>query len=267
MLEIICRKDTFYLTNGDSSATLNFCFQAIIDPKTNRTSYYEVFSLFRENSGETYGNEDFLDNLDDQFIKRLATLQLSYIRRKGLPAPPSINVTLSCLADQDFVHTLLNYASLLFAIEITEVDADVDGTTLKKNISMLKKAGIELWLDDYTPTCTRANSTLGSIAWDRIKVSKKLGQEYNEDPHMLHDLLFVLYPFATQTVIFEGIDCKEQANMVNKLNALVQGFYYHSPQSWTNIQKQAQGLTDVSVPYPQNYTSDFTAREDTKRVA
>ncbi|CAE6899159.1 Putative diguanylate phosphodiesterase [Vibrio sp. B1REV9] len=221
--------DAYYISNGKSYIKTEFHFQKIIDIRSHSTIYYEVLSLLTHQSGETFENSDFFDSVDGQFIKKLSLIQLKYARRKKLPHPPTINLTLSCLEDSDFITEILSFSDLKYALEINDIDVNIDNPLLRKNLYMLKSAGIKLWLDNYSLDNVKANTTLGEIEWDRIKIEISTIKEFGNTPNMLSSLLFVLAPFVVEGIVVEGIETEQESESISNFSAFGQGYYYHFP--------------------------------------
>lgn len=259
--------DAYYISDGTSYLRTEFLFHKIIDLRTRSTIYYEVLSQLTSQSGEDYENTDFFSKVGQEFIKKLSLTQLKYVRRKKLPHPPTINLTLSCLEDRDFIKELLRFADLKFALEITDVDVEIDNLGLKKRLNALRAAGIKLWLDDYRLDNKKVNATLGEIAWDRIKVDISAVPEYRTAPEMLSSLLFVLSPFITESVVFEGIETEQEAAAISHFKASGQGYYYQFPKKWASIGQEQQSERNESIFNTPTRVTENIESNHSKRVA
>ena len=246
-LKVTYSQNTYYIECGSSFAKLEFYVQKIIDLRTQKEAYVEVLTRVLNQSGEELENEEFFDSVDDEFIKTLCILQLKYVRRKKLTIKPTINIALSLLCDEEFVRTLLEFSAMEYAIEVTPEDAGIDTQKAIEHIKQLKRSGIKVWLDDYDPENQLMNATFGEIAWDRIKIESRVVQSYSSQPDMLSSFLFVLAPFVTQGVVFDGIENQSLVNAIASLNVLAQGHFYGGPQSLKSFQCSTQGAVDVPV--------------------
>ncbi|WP_322802901.1 EAL domain-containing protein [Vibrio alfacsensis] len=266
-LNFIYSSDAYYISDGTSHCRAEFLFHKIVDLRSHLTIYYEVLSQLTYQSGEDYDNTDFFANVDNQFIKKLSLTQLKYVRRKTLPHPPSINLTLSCLEDGVFIKELLRFADLKFALEITDVDIEIDNLRLKKHLNALRAAGIKLWLDDYRLDNKKVNATLGEIAWDRIKIDISAVPEYRTAPEMLSSLLFVLSPFVTESIVFEGIETEQEATAISHFKASGQGYYYQFPKKWASIGQEQKSERNESVFSTTTRVTENIESNHSKRVA
>lgn len=247
VLKVTYSQNTYCIEYGSSFVRLEFYFQQIIDLRTQKEVYVEVLTRLLNQSGEELGNEEFFDSVGSDFIKTLSILQLKYVRRKKLAIKPTINITLSCLGDEDFVQTLHEFSALEYAIEVTPEEESVDTQKVIENIKQLKRSGIKVWLDDYDPENKFMNATLGEIAWDRIKVESRIVQSYSSQPEVLSSFLFVLAPFVTQGIVFDGIENQRLMGAIASLNVLAQGDYYGRPQNWKSVQYSTQGAVNEPV--------------------
>lgn len=265
-LTITYSRGTYYIERGEDFLQLEFFFQRILDLQNSRASYCEVFTRMLYQSGEDFQYEDFFDGVSNEFIKTIALLQLKFVRRKKLAIQPAINITLSCLEDDDFVVKLLDFKRLRFILEVTVEERDLDSFKLAKNIKQLKNAGIKIWLDDYQPEDKSSSATLGEIVWDRIKVERSVVQKLSLKKDVLSSFLFVLAPFTTQGLVLDGIDSRLTAGSILSLNVLAQGSYYSELQNWKSLQKSKLGVVNEPVQ-DASHTFISNINEHSQRVA
>ncbi|EHZ2493614.1 EAL domain-containing protein, partial [Vibrio vulnificus] len=130
-------EDVFLVRNRNESIYIEFVLQAIYNPSSKEIKYYEILSRIISSSGENYNNEDFFENIDDTFLKMIAICQLKEAKRLSINKPISINLTLSCLLDTDFINELIDRKNIGLAIEINDINSNFDCDLLFENIKKL----------------------------------------------------------------------------------------------------------------------------------
>lgn len=217
---------------------LEFLFQPIIELKNKEVKYLEVLSRVLNDSGEIYQSETFFPDMDDDFIKIVALAQIKFCGANKINTPVTINLTLSCLKDTAFLCNIVGIKDVVFNIEVTELNTDVNCRQLQANIRFLKRYGIELLLDDYYHKNNEANLSLGFIDWDYIKIDKLFLYHNYEDSKSLTYLLSVISPYSKKGLILEGVETACQHDIVKKLNTLVQGYFYSYPMNLKQLSKK-----------------------------
>ncbi|HAS6025777.1 TPA: EAL domain-containing protein [Vibrio vulnificus] len=226
-------EDTFLIRNRNESIYIEFVLQAIYNPSSKEIKYYEILSRIISSSGENYNNEDFFENIDDTFLKMIAICQLKEAKRLSINKPISINLTLSCLLDTDFINELIDRKNIGLAIEINDINSNFDCDLLFENIKKLQRSNIEIWLDDYHENHKLANLSLGTINWDKIKIDKSFLHYNDYDIEAIRSLCFVLRPFTRTGFIFEGVETYYQERLVRLSGSLSQGYFHSYPEKWS----------------------------------
>ncbi len=237
MLKLELNNNEITIYDSDAFIQLEFLFQPIVDLKTKKIKHLEILSKVLSESGETYNNEEFFSNADDEFIKLVSLHQLKYCSIKKIRVPVTINLTLSCLEDRSFLRKITELKEVNFGIEITEINCDLRSLRLNNNFKFLKRHNINLFLDDYFHKNDAANLTLGFIDWDYIKIDKSFLYYNFDDVRSLDHLMSVISPYANKYLILEGVETALQHEALRNFDVLVQGFYYSPPQSWDEINK------------------------------
>lgn len=115
----------------NSFVKLEFLFQPIIELKCKKIKYLEVLSRVLNDSGEIYQSETFFSDMDDEFIKIVALAQIKFCEANEINIPVTINLTLSCLKDKAFLYEIVDVKDVIFNIEITELNTDVNCSQLQ----------------------------------------------------------------------------------------------------------------------------------------
>lgn len=221
-----------------SFVKLEFLFQPIIDLKQRQVRHLEILSKVLSDSGEIFYNETFFSEIDQEFIKMVALAQIKFCSDLKVHIPITLNITLSCLKDSFFLQSLLNECDVNFDLEITDIDCDVNCGRLQSSIRLLKRSGVGLLLDDYYHKNNAANSSLGFIDWDYIKVDKSFLHHNFDDINTINYLLRVISPYAKNGIILEGVETSYQHDIVKNLDVMVQGYLYSPPVSWTQLKRE-----------------------------
>ncbi|MCZ4307459.1 EAL domain-containing protein [Vibrio atlanticus] len=238
MYNLSYNDDGITVRSKNSFVKLEFLFQPIIELKRKKIKYLEVLSRVLNDSGEIYQSETFFSDMDDEFIKIVALAQIKFCEANEINIPVTINLTLSCLKDKAFLYKIVDVKDVIFNIEITELNTDVNCSQLQANMRFLKQYGIGFLLDDYYHKKNGANLSLGFIDWDYIKIDKLFLYHNYEDSKSLTYLLSVISPYSKKGLILEGVETACQHDIVKDLNTLVQGYFYSYPMSWGKISKK-----------------------------
>ena len=152
-------------------------------------------------------------------------------------------ITLSCnfsrlhIDDEQFVPRLRAIADecelphSLIEIEITETVALENTDALQTQFAALKKAGFQIAIDDFGS----GYSSLGlltAIPCDIIKLDRSFLQRnlLTETDRLLLSTIINLCAKTGKRVICEGVETKEQLELLRELHCTtVQGYYYSKP--------------------------------------
>ena len=221
-------------------AAFEFCLQPIFRPKNKSVYAFELLSKVHFHSGEYYANDDFFDSIDDNFMKELLILQMSYAAEHLVESDIKLtfNIPVSCLYDGEFIKRLINNRRGNYVIEVGDIASYIPSKDLINNLKSLKLSGIEVWLDEYDVSQKENNQCLDIFPWDGIKVDKNflyfIGDEVKLSP------LVGILKLYTSKVIVEGVETNFQRNFVILNNTLAQGYFYSYPVDFAQANRMIQ---------------------------
>ena len=116
-------------------------------------------------------------------------------------------------------------------LEVTERSVIDSGDMALRAMSDLRESGLEFMLDDFGTGYSNLASVL-NLPFESIKLDRSLVQDLPEDDKAAEFLrmLIPLFHKLDHTVVVEGVETAEQADMVLGFRAdKIQGFYYARP--------------------------------------
>ena len=129
-----------------------------------------------------------------------------------------------------------------FIVEITEQDLTLGEQSVIEQLALIRSNGYRLWLDDFGSGYSAIN-VFSHFEFDLIKYDMELLKHLDEHDGMnrliLEELVSLARKLGIHTLI-EGLETDEHLAFVKDIGCeLVQGFYYHKPESLETI------LTDI----------------------
>ena len=180
----------------------------------------------------------------DLRIFECALKDLSDSIKKGRRVVPvSSNFSLYEFFSHSFLDTIINLIEQyqvpprLVEIEITETTSQVNQFLSVSVIKKLKEYGIRVLMDDYGVGYSQI-STLNSIPFDAIKIDKSFADLMLDDEKTRSIVKFLIELGHTNNleVIIEGVEKKEQVDMLKKMHIdTIQGFYYSKALSFKDF--------------------------------
>ena len=151
----------------------------------------------------------------------------------------SINVNLSVLQclKKDFAEKIkelvksYNLSEELVNFEITESVEPDDYEILSKVMGDLKKAGFHFSMDDYGTGYSNMQSSF-SLDFDIVKIDKSIlwAAEKNEFGRIVLENSINMIRKMDRKIVVEGVETKEQIEMLKKLKVeYLQGYYFSKP--------------------------------------
>ncbi|MDI6452736.1 putative bifunctional diguanylate cyclase/phosphodiesterase [Peloplasma aerotolerans] len=149
----------------------------------------------------------------------------------------SINLSAMMLMNDKFITNLIKWIEehqmdcRKFNIEITETAIIDDIQKSIHVLNQLKRLGFTIALDDFG-TGYSSLTYLQKLPIDTIKIDRSFISNIKEDTEEFYVLKYMidLAHHLNLTVVAEGIETLEQANMVKKYNVdFAQGYYYCKP--------------------------------------
>lgn len=193
------------------------------------------------NKAESLGLISTLDN----YIFEKALEELSEALKRGRRVLPiSVNFSLYEFYSEKFldnVVALLQKYSVppsLIEIEITESTSQVNQFLSISVIKKLKDIGIRVLMDDFGVRYSGIEN-LRNIPFDAIKIDKSFTDLIltDEKTRSIVKLLADIGHINDIEVIIEGVETKEQVDMLRKMRVdTIQGFYYARPMSGSDYE-------------------------------
>ncbi len=220
-------------------------YQPIVEPISGKIVACEALIRWQKNYNELIYPGEFLSiaeetNLMEQltdFVLNQACKDASdWNKNFNLEIAVSVNISPKQFANKYFVEKIKNIISShklnpkLLHIEITE-------NTLMENIRVnidkmkeLKEIGVKLSIDDFG-TGYSSLSYLKQFSIDYLKIDKSFIQEIpNEKDIAIVKSIISLAHSMNLKIIAEGIENKEQVEILSNLNCdYLQGYYYSKP--------------------------------------
>lgn len=174
----------------------------------------------------------------DGFVWQKAAEQIAQWKEKfNFDLPVSVNVSRSDLFDLTLTDRLkglisknnLDYSDL--KLEITESAYTQDAGKIIALINQLKEIGFEIEMDDFGSGYSSLNM-LSSMPVDVLKMDMKFIRniEVNETDRRLVSLILDIAKHLKLTVVAEGVETREQLDILKKAGChLVQGYYFSPP--------------------------------------
>lgn len=232
MLESIERNELFVM------------YQPKIDIINNKISGVEALVRWKRNGNDMIGPNIFIPIAEEigfitkisQFVFDSVTTQIKIWKDKGMDITCSINTSV-----HDFINN--NYASWVrdtiaskniyrsdIEIEITERAIAYNDKSLIDKMVYLKETGYQISIDDFG-TGYNSLKSISEIPFDKLKIDKYFIDRINkvEISEMVKHFIEYAHTFDKK-VIAEGVETKEQLNILRNLKCdEVQGYYYSKP--------------------------------------
>ncbi|KAE9634901.1 MAG: c-di-GMP phosphodiesterase [Epulopiscium sp.] len=232
MLESIQRNELFLV------------YQPKIDIQTNKISGVEALVRWKRNGNEFIGPNVFIPiaeeigfiNKISKFVFDHVTTQMEIWKSKGMNLKCAVNASVNELTDDGFtawvkeVVASKNIDHSDLEIEITERDIAYDDNRLIKKMNFIKEKGYNISIDDFG-TGYNSLMSVSEIPFDKLKIDKYFIERIHKFEIVELIKHFIEYAHSMgKTVIAEGVETKEQLNILKDLKCdEVQGYYYSKP--------------------------------------
>lgn len=193
----------------------------------------------------------FVTKLDFYMFKEVCKLQKSWLSQGYEPKIVSVNMSRLHLRNDDFVQTLSNYCKeyeidpKYFEIEITESAAYENIDILMDIFRQIKAAGFHVSIDDFGTGYSSLNM-LKDLPVDVLKIDRSFLTENADEKENASKIIGCVVSLASSlniSTICEGIETKEQANLLEKLGCdMAQGFYFARPMPVTEYEKKVYNI-------------------------
>lgn len=179
-----------------------------------------------------------IKELDQLLFEDICKNIRSWINQNKKVVPISINLSRAYIDKSNFINILEEYIKIykipknLIQLEITESSLIENEEKLKQNISLLRKKGFKILLDDFGVGYSSIK-TISDVQFDTLKIDKSFIDEIGSKKweniikytvNLAHNL--------GMDVIAEGIETKEQYLFLLNCNCnMFQGYYFNKPLS------------------------------------
>jgi len=188
----------------------------------------------------------------DLWVFKTVLAQIPELKRAlGEQAKVSINISSAQLNTHDFIEQFLDELNntdvdvSCIILEITETFSTKVTELVRSNLSLLKEIGFKLALDDFGSGYT---SILQLIDYpiDIIKIDKSMIDRIEDKGNVIVSSLTTVCQANGYSVTAEGVERKEQADILKKIGVnTIQGYYYCKPMSLDALyEKYARSLPD-----------------------
>ena len=184
-------------------------------------------------------NAGLISTLDNYIFEKAVSDLSEALKRGRRVLPISINFSLYEFYSQHFLDNVVNLLQqyhvppTLIEIEITETTSQANQFLSVSVIKKLKDIGIRVLMDDFGVGYSGIEN-LRNIPFDAIKIDKSFTDLMltDEKTKSIVKMLTDLGHLNDIEVIIEGVDNKEQVDILKKLKVdTIQGFYYAKPMS------------------------------------
>ena len=159
------------------------------------------------------------------------------IKRGRRVLPVSVNFSLYEFFSKNFLNHIINTLQKyqvppsLLEIEITETTSQVNKFLSLSVIKKLKDFGVRILMDDFGIGFSQIEN-LRQIPFDAVKIDKSFTDKivHDEKSRTIVKFLIELIHSNDMEAIIEGVETKEQVDLLRKMKAdTIQGFYYSRP--------------------------------------
>jgi len=175
----------------------------------------------------------------DDFVMTAVCQQIGQWRKQhpDIRFSVGINVSARHWGDRKLADKVINLIKLnefpgdFLKLEMTESALVGDIESVRSNFELLQSSGVKIALDDFG-TGYASLSYLLDFPFDVLKVDRVfiIDIESDEQKQKLLPAILQISQSLNMETIIEGVETKEQADIVNQCNGdLIQGFYFYKP--------------------------------------
>ncbi len=160
------------------------------------------------------------------------------LKKAGYPIiPVSVNlsrVDFDTMKPFDFMEEIIYRYQVprqFFHIEVTESALTRDTGVLKNELFRFKKAGYQLWLDDFGSGYSTLN-VLKEFPFDLLKIDMAFLRNFNEESRKIIRSIILMAKNLSIHTLAEGAETKEQVDFLKESGCEdIQGYFYGKPMS------------------------------------
>ncbi|WP_444224276.1 EAL domain-containing protein [Dialister succinatiphilus] len=178
------------------------------------------------------------------------------LKKAGHPVVPvSVNlsrVDFDTMRPFDFMEEIIYRYQVprqFFHIEVTESALTRDTGVLKKELFRFKKAGYQLWLDDFGSGYSTLN-VLKEFPFDLLKIDMAFLRNFNEESRKIIRSIILMAKNLSIHTLAEGAETKEQVDFLRESGCEdIQGYFYGKPMSTEDFEKKlGEGVYTAEGP-------------------
>jgi diguanylate cyclase (GGDEF)-like protein len=231
-------------------------FQPLFSPYDGRLLGSEALLRWISPNNEVLGPERVIDGLTQTgnieyvsaWVLDKGIKQCQIWIESGAPSDfqMHINITADDLMRSNFANEVMGYINKYgldpsnLMLEITESSLMKNISICRKNVTSLRAQGVRFSLDDFGSGYSSL-SYLKELPVDEVKIDRAFIENVQKDKfnHSFVSTIVMLVHSIHTKVCIEGVESKEQAEAVRKLNPdLFQGFYFGRPVPPDDFEKQ-----------------------------
>lgn len=184
-------------------------------------------------------------HLLDRYVIESTARIYHRLKKAGYPIiPVSVNlsrVDFDTLKPFDFMEEIIYRYQVprqFFHIEVTESAMTRDTGVLKKELLRFKKAGYQLWLDDFGSGYSTLN-VLKEFPFDLLKIDMAFLRNFNEESRKIIRSIILMAKNLSIHTLAEGAETKEQVDFLRESGCEdIQGYFYGKPMSIEEFEKK-----------------------------
>ena len=177
-------------------------------------------------------------HLLDRYVIESTARIYHRLKKSGHPIiPVSVNlsrVDFDTMKPFDFMEEIIYRYQVprqFFHIEVTESAMTRDTGVLKKELFRFKKAGYQLWLDDFGSGYSTLN-VLKEFPFDLLKIDMAFLRNFNEESRKIIRSIILMAKNLSIHTLAEGAETKEQVDFLRESGCeAIQGYFYGKPMS------------------------------------
>jgi EAL domain-containing protein (putative c-di-GMP-specific phosphodiesterase class I)/GGDEF domain-containing protein len=208
-----------------------------------------------------------------RWVLKGALAQLSAWQRQGIGVGMAVNLSAPDILDPDLLRYILGalrdarLAPGMLTLEITESVLLHEPEAARRNIEMLRIAGVRFSIDDFG-TGYSSLSQLRVLAADELKIDKSFVQELapgTEDGAMIRAIVELGHGLGLRTVA-EGVETEEQLRILAELGCdVAQGYLTGMPQSAAELTPKLAAALAGAEAEPATRTASVRVLELRRR--
>lgn len=197
-----------------------------------------------------------LIHLLDRYVIESTARIYHRLKKAGYPIiPVSVNlsrVDFDTLKPFDFMEEIIYRYQVprqFFHIEVTESAMTRDTGVLRNELFRFKKAGYQLWLDDFGSGYSTLN-VLKEFPFDLLKIDMAFLRNFNEESRKIIRSIILMAKNLSIHTLAEGAETKEQVDFLRESGCEdIQGYFYGKPMSIEEFEKKlGEGVYTAEGP-------------------